>query len=57
MAAAKSITYPKTLKNNVSGHAMVVFPQSTPPNSEIICVQNVGAKADMVSYLKKINEN
>ena len=24
----------------------------TPPNSEIICVQNVGAKVEMVSYLK-----
>ena len=27
--------------------------EDTPPNSEIICVQNVGAKVDMVSYLKK----
>ena len=27
--------------------------QATPPNSEIICVQNVGAKVEMVSYLKK----
>ena len=25
----------------------------TPPNSEIICVQNVGAKVEMVSYLEK----
>ena len=25
----------------------------TPSNSEIICVQNVGAKVEMVSYLKK----
>ena len=25
----------------------------TPPNSEIICIQIVGAKAEMVSYLKK----
>ena len=29
----------------------------TPSNSEIICVQNVGAKVEMVSYSKKINEN
>ena len=26
---------------------------ATPPNSEIIYVQNVGAKVEMVSYLKK----
>ena len=26
---------------------------ATPPNSEIICVQNVGAKVEMVLYLKK----
>ena len=25
----------------------------TPPNSEIMCVQNVGAKVEMVSYFKK----
>ena len=25
----------------------------TPPNSEIICVRNVGAKVEMVLYLKK----
>jgi hypothetical protein len=27
--------------------------QLTPPTSEIICVQNVGAKVEMVSYVKK----
>ena len=26
---------------------------NTPPNSEIVCVQNVGAKVEMVLYLKK----
>ena len=31
----------------------ILSPQFTPPNSEIICVQNVGAKVEMVSYLKK----
>ena len=30
---------------------------ATPPNSEIIFVQNVGAKVEMISYLKKMNEN
>ena len=25
----------------------------TPPNSELICVQNVGAKVEMVLYFKK----
>ena len=29
----------------------------TPSNSEIICVQNMGAKVELVSYFKKINEN
>ena len=28
----------------------------TPSNSEIICVQNVGAKVEMVSYLKNYRE-
>ena len=30
-----------------------IMSRDTPPNSEIICIQNVGAKVEMVSYLKK----
>ena len=45
-----------TAQPNIHSHSQIFrYDQSifTPSNSEIICVQNVGAKVEMVSYLKK----
>ena len=39
--------------NNFQKTVAAVMTPFTPSNSEIICVQNVGAKVEMVSYLKK----
>ena len=49
------------INKNLAHHTGLIHPthlldmwEYKPPNSEIICVQNVGAKVEMVSYLKKL---
>ena len=61
LSLRKSLTTPFSLKmSQKTQYRLIakvsyrlVIRQSTPLNSEIICVQNVGAKVEMVSYLKK----
>ena len=52
MAYGFIISYNNFRNHKTSKFGLVTI-FTTLPNSEIICVQNVGAKVEIVSYLKK----